>query len=48
MTADTETEIPAPGDPLLRAEPLPWQAVKSSRDDPESGQRVKELLDSDD
>jgi hypothetical protein len=47
MTADTDKGIPSPPDPLHRAEPLPWQAIKSSRDDPKAAQRVKELIESD-
>ena len=47
MTADTNTEIPSPPDPLQRAEPRPWQAIKSSADDPEAAQRVKDLVESD-
>lgn len=47
MTADTNTEIPSPPDPLQRAEPLPWQSIKSSVDDPEAAQRVRELIESD-
>ena len=47
MTADTDAETPSPPDPLHRKEPLPWQAIKSSRDDPKAAQRVKELIESD-
>jgi len=39
-----ESAVPLPPDPEKRVEPLPWQSVKSSRDDPEAAQRVTELV----
>jgi hypothetical protein len=47
MKDRTEASIPSPPDPAHRAERLPWQEVKSHKDDPESFQRVEELLHSD-
>jgi uncharacterized protein (TIGR00730 family) len=47
MKDKTESGIPSPPDPVHRAEQLPWQEVKSHKDDPEAFKRVKELLHSD-
>ena len=47
MKDKTESGIPSPPDPVRRAEQLPWQEVKSHKDDPEAFKRVKELLHSD-
>ena len=42
----TENDIPAPPHPRQRNDPLPWQSVKSSQDDPYAAQRVEELVNS--
>lgn len=42
----TEHDIPAPANPRQRSEPLPWQSVKPSQDDPDAAKRVEELLNS--
>ena len=47
MKDKTEAGIPPPPDPEHRAERLPWQEVKSHKDDPEALHRVKELIHSD-
>jgi len=47
MKDKTEAGTPSPPDPVHRAEQLPWQEVKSHKDDPEAFQRVEELLHSD-
>jgi len=47
MKDKTEAGIPSPPDPVHRAERLPWEEVKSHKDDPEAFQRVEELLHSD-
>ncbi|MFA9420198.1 MAG: LOG family protein [Gammaproteobacteria bacterium] len=47
MINKTESGIPSPPDPAQRTEPLPWQEVKSHKDDPGALQRVEELLHSD-
>ena len=47
MKDETEADIPSPPDPAHRLERLPWEAVKSSEDDPEALRRVQELLNSD-
>lgn len=38
--------IPPPPDPLYRAQPLPWQSIKSIADDPEAQERVETILKS--
>ena len=42
----TENDIPSPPHPRQRNDPLPWQSVKSSQDDPDAAQRVEELINS--
>lgn len=39
-------DIPTPPNRRQRSEPLPWQSVKSSQDDPDAAQRVEELINS--
>jgi len=41
-----EHDIPAPPHPRERDEPLPWQTVKASEDDPDAAERVAELIKS--
>jgi hypothetical protein len=47
MKDKTESDIPSPPDPVHRTERLPWEEVKSQKDDPGAFQRVEELLHSD-
>ncbi len=42
----SEHDIPAAPHPRERNEPLPWQSVKPSQDDPDAAQRVQELINS--
>lgn len=44
MKDKSKSDVPWPPDPEQRIEPLPWQAVKSSRDDPQAAKRVDELV----
>jgi uncharacterized protein (TIGR00730 family) len=47
MTSKTDADIPSPPHPMHRAEPLPWQTIKSVEDDPQAALRVAELVGSD-
>ncbi|MBI1195219.1 MAG: cytochrome D ubiquinol oxidase subunit II [Gammaproteobacteria bacterium] len=39
-------EVPQPAHPQIRKEPLPWQAPKPLRDDPEGLRKVRAIMDS--
>lgn len=41
---EDEADVPTPPHPLHRSQPLPWQSVKSSADDPQAALRVEELI----
>ncbi len=45
--AESSRKIPEPAHPLHRCTRLPWQTVKSTRDDPDAAQRVEQLVNSD-
>jgi len=45
--AETSRKIPEPAHPLHRCTRLPWQTVKSPRDDPAAAKRVEQLVNSD-
>jgi len=47
MASKTNADIPSPPHPMHRAEPLPWQTIKSVEDDPQAALRVAELVGSD-
>ncbi|WP_455379679.1 LOG family protein [Petrachloros mirabilis] len=43
---EKKTEIPTPPHPSQRREPLPWQQPKPVEEEPESGRRIKAILES--
>lgn len=47
MTEKPDPDIPSPPHPVHRAEPLPWQIMKSAEVDPKAADRIAELVSSD-
>lgn len=41
---DKSQRIPPPADPLTRRQPLPWQAPKPGRDDPQAPERIRQIM----